>query len=237
MIKLSTTRITAAAVLAALLAVPFAASADRDDHRRSEERHERQERQERYETHRAPGRVDFARFGTRVQRLPEGRVRLSFGVGSYYYFGGNYYRWVNPGYYVVVRAPLGLRVGFLPPGYVAFTLGPRRYFYANSTYYLWDPAVREYVVVPEPEGAGAALGSEAPQSSEGAAPAENGELYAYPEKGQSDEQTKRDRYECHLWASDQAGYDPTYPDQNTAKRDDYRRAMTACLVGRGYTVR
>ncbi len=237
MIKISK-RVTAGAVLAALLAVPFAASADhrddRNDRHRAEERHERQER---YETRRRVSRADFAPFGARVQRLPEGHVHLSFGFGSYYYFGGNYYRWANPGYYVVVRAPIGARVGFLPPGYVAFTIGPRRYFYANSSYYLWDPAIREYVVVPEPAGAATAIGSQNGQTEESSASADAGELYAYPDKGQSEAQAKRDRYECHLWASDQSGYDPTYPDQQTAKRDDYRRAMTACLVGRGYTVR
>ena len=35
------------------------------------------------------------------------------------------------------------------------------------------------------------------------------ELYIYPNKGQSQEQQSRDRYECHLWAVQQTGYDPT----------------------------
>ena len=35
------------------------------------------------------------------------------------------------------------------------------------------------------------------------------ELYIYPNKGQSQEQQSRDRYECHLWAVQQSGYDPT----------------------------
>jgi hypothetical protein len=37
------------------------------------------------------------------------------------------------------------------------------------------------------------------------------EIYAYPTKGQSAEQQKQDRYECHVWASEQSGYDPTKP--------------------------
>jgi YMGG-like Gly-zipper len=36
-----------------------------------------------------------------------------------------------------------------------------------------------------------------------------GELYIYPNKGQSQEQQSRDRYECHVWAVQQTGYDPT----------------------------
>lgn len=35
------------------------------------------------------------------------------------------------------------------------------------------------------------------------------ELYIYPNKGQSQEQQSRDRSECHLWAVQQTGYDPS----------------------------
>jgi hypothetical protein len=35
------------------------------------------------------------------------------------------------------------------------------------------------------------------------------QLYIYPNKGQSQEQQSRDRDECHLWAVQQTGYDPT----------------------------
>jgi hypothetical protein len=143
-------------------------------------------------------------------------------------------------------------------------------------------------------------------------------VYFYPTKGQSEEQQKRDRYECYLWAVKQSGFDPgqaqlaphqrievtptappgtdaaagavggaivgsmllprddkgfglifgaltgamlgaasdsarqqqaaqaqQYYDTKEAQRyarverqaRDYQRAMTACLVGRGYTVR
>lgn len=39
--------------------------------------------------------------------------------------------------------------------------------------------------------------------------ADQGDLYVYPAKGQSVDQTERDRYDCYLWARDQAGYDPS----------------------------
>lgn len=42
-----------------------------------------------------------------------------------------------------------------------------------------------------------------------AGPVLAGELYIYPNKGQSQEQQSRDRSECHLWAVQQTGYDPT----------------------------
>jgi hypothetical protein len=35
------------------------------------------------------------------------------------------------------------------------------------------------------------------------------DLYIYPNKGHSPEQQSRDRYDCHLWAVQQTGFDPT----------------------------
>jgi hypothetical protein len=37
------------------------------------------------------------------------------------------------------------------------------------------------------------------------------EMFIYPTKGQSPEQQNRDRYECHTWAVQQTGFDPTKP--------------------------
>lgn len=145
-------------------------------------------------------------------------------------------------------------------------------------------------------------------------PVQPTQLYIYPGRGQSPEQTERDRYECHNWAVQQAGFDPSqaglpanervlvtpanppgaatafgavagailgavvagprnagggaivgaiaggavgassdvnaqaaaaqeqaHYDRQAANRQmaaaNYRRAMTACLDGRGYTVR
>lgn len=35
------------------------------------------------------------------------------------------------------------------------------------------------------------------------------ELFIYPNDGQSAEQQQKDRYECHVWAAEQTGFDPT----------------------------
>jgi hypothetical protein len=35
--------------------------------------------------------------------------------------------------------------------------------------------------------------------------------YIYPSQGQSQEQQNRDKYECHSWAVQQTGFDPTAP--------------------------
>jgi hypothetical protein len=35
------------------------------------------------------------------------------------------------------------------------------------------------------------------------------QLYIYPERGQSPQQQQQDRYQCHTWAVQQTGFDPT----------------------------
>jgi opacity protein-like surface antigen len=61
--------------------------------------------------------------------------------------------------------------------------------------------------------------------------------------GQDEKQQWADRYDCHKWAKDQSGFDPTLrapPGMSDpeigAHREQYRRAFTACLEGRGYAV-
>jgi hypothetical protein len=41
------------------------------------------------------------------------------------------------------------------------------------------------------------------------AAAESTLVYVYPDKGQTDAQSDRDRYECHLWAVRETGFDPS----------------------------
>jgi len=43
-------------------------------------------------------------------------------------------------------------------------------------------------------------------------------LYVYPSNGQTPEQTDRDRYECHVWAVQQTGVDPSVPNGNPYAR-------------------
>jgi hypothetical protein len=68
-------------------------------------------------------------------------------------------------------------------------------------------------------------------------------FFVYPRKGQSEEQQAKDRYECHIWAVGQMGWDPTRPTnvlpeaQMNQKSADYKRAMGACLDAREYTVK
>jgi hypothetical protein len=43
-------------------------------------------------------------------------------------------------------------------------------------------------------------------------------VFVYPAHGQSPDQTERDRYECHTWAVQQTGVDPSRADANAYER-------------------
>lgn len=178
----------------------------------------------------APHRaVQYPRVGREVRALPQGYRTVRVNRQSYRYYNGSFYRPGRDGVFVVVRAPIGARVTALPPGYISFGIGTRRYFYANFTYYLWDQDRSEYIVVEEPDGAETAIVVASETTS--------GEIFVYPNEGQDDELRDRDRYECYLWASGQTGYDPGAGEPDVDNAADYRRAISACLEGRGYTVK
>jgi hypothetical protein len=92
-----------------------------------------------------------------------------------------------------------------------------------------------YEVVDPPAGAD--------QPAEAAPKMAADDFFLYPENGQTAEQQSVDRYECHTWSKTQTGFDPTQPGgavtvaQNAGKPEQYRRAMTACLEARGYSVK
>ncbi len=194
-----------------------------DDRRRYyEARHEDYRRERR--TYRPPV---FHPHGHRIDSLPAIHLSLVLGSLTFFYSDGMYFRHHDHGY-VVVAAPIGARVAYLPAGYISFYIGPSRYFFVNTAYYWWDPFYYEYVVVEKPAGAARAM----KRGEDG-----SDELYVYPAQGQSDEQRRQDRFECHEWAVDETGFDPTLANPNSPGRADYRRALIACLEGRGYTVK
>lgn len=173
----------------------------------------------------------YPQRGAAFGALPRGGNRVPYRGDDYYFRGGAWYRPWGPRF-VVVAPPIGIGIGFLPPYYSTVWFGGVPYYYADDTYYVWRPDRREYVVTTPPPDA-------APAST---APPTSTELYAYPKNGQNQEQQATDRYECHRWASDKSGFDPTQPlggvssaDADT-KRAAYQRAQRACLEGRGYSV-
>jgi len=104
-------------------------------------------------------------------------------------------------------------------------IGSALYFVAAGTYYMWNADRNQYIVVQPPP-----VATTAPVSSY--------DVIAYPSRGQTPDQQARDRYECHSWAVSQSGFDPstaTSPPASSAV-DYYRRALGACLSGRGYNI-
>jgi hypothetical protein len=70
--------------------------------------------------------------------------------------------------------------------------------------------------------------------SAGIVEAQGSSLYVYPLKKQSSEQQNKDRYECHSWAVQQTGYDPSraYPDNpNYLDPQPYRPTQPHVLKG------
>lgn len=165
--------------------------------------------------------------GHYVVAVPRGHYSVYHGGVRYRYYGG---AWYCPygSRFVIVAPPFGLIVPFLPLYYTTLWIGGIPYYYANEVYYTQTTG--GYMVVEPPKG-------EVVQS-----PLEE-KLFIYPRKGQSEKQQSDDRYECHRWAVDQTHFDPTQhpgsaPEtQQSQKYADYRRAMSACLDARGYTVK
>src|ERR1700720_3833224 len=75
----------------------------------------------------------------------------------------------------------------------------------------------------------------------GAQSAAREEVHVEPKNGQTQEQQWSDRYACDAWSKSQIGIDSAQraagASENPLRRDQYRRAMTACLEARGYSVR
>lgn len=175
-------------------------------------------------------RHEDTRRGVVVRTLPPRHRTYVHGGYHYHYHDGYWYRPMGDRF-VVVLPPVGIVVPALPYGYVTFTFGSHVYYRYAGVYYA--PHEYGYVVVdPPPEAEDSRVARIA-----------RDELFIYPRAGQSEKTQAADRYECHEWASGQTGYDPTLshggvPEAEAADaRADYLRAMTACLEGRGYTVR
>ena len=166
-----------------------------------------------------------------VRELPGRPLVVERGGGRFFYSGGVWYAPRGPRF-VVVGAPIGIFVPVLPPFYTTLWVGGLPYYYANDTYYVWHDAQSGYEVVDPPSEQG--VSTQAPPSDD---------LFIYPQNGQPEDQQANDKYECHKWASEQTGFDPTQsaggvpPEQAGGKRADYQRAMRACLEGRGYSAR
>jgi hypothetical protein len=85
--------------------------------------------------------------------------------------------------------------------------------------------------------------SERGQAPLSASQGSGGQMFIYPRQGQSEKQKAEDFEACHGWAVGQTDFDPSKPPagrpdaQTIPKNSDYLRAISACLDGRGYTLR
>ena len=133
----------------------------------------------------------------------------------YGYFNGVWYQPYGAAY-VVARPPVGIVVAGLPAFATAVTIGGVGYLYANGVYYR-DRGDSSYEVVPSPEVV---------STANHGGPART---FVYPKLGQSAEKQASDEYECHRWAVDQTGFDPSAAaaGQGTGpmQRSDYMRAL------------
>ena len=178
--------------------------------------------------------------GVVVGAVPRGAERVRFGHERYWYHGGVWYRAEGTGF-VVFAPPVGVVVSVLPPFYTTVTFGGQPYYYANDTYYVFNDSARGFQVVEPPSGSDAGAGAAPPAAAPVGGGADN--LFVYPKNGQSAERQSTDRFECHRWAVEQTGFDPTRdgggvaPADMNQKRAGYARATAACLEARGYTVR
>ena len=165
--------------------------------------------------------------GWRVSGPPAHVAWVPWGGVRYGYYGGVWYAPYGSAY-VVARPPYGVVIAGLPAFATVVTLGGLSYWYANGVYYR-EYAGGGYEVVPSPIMA-------VPDGSGSVA-----RTYIYPKLGQSAEKQASDEYECHRWAVNQTGFDPTAAatgqGTGSTQRSDYARAQGACLEGRGYTVR
>jgi len=175
--------------------------------------------------------------GVYIDVLPPRAVVAVHGGVRFYFSGGVWYR-PEAARFVVVAPPFGVVVPALPPYYTTVYVRGAPYYYANDVYYV--PSGSGYMVVdPPPANAVVEQPPAPPSAPPPAQSASADQVFIYPRQNQSPEQQASDRYACHQWAVSQTGADPTSNAGGISpqKHADYQRALSACLDGRGYTVR
>jgi hypothetical protein len=182
--------------------------------------------------------------GHEFRALPAAPFVAMYGGRRFYFSTGIWYRPYGSGF-VVAAPPFGVVIPVLPPYYTQVWVGGSPYYYSNNVYYAQRP--EGYVVVEPPRGtvvvappppangvtelgpAGVAPPTAvAPVTGATVAQGNAGSIFVYPRQGQSIEQQRKDRADCDAWAASQA---------SPANAPDYQRALSACMDGRGYTVK
>ena len=168
-------------------------------------------------------------IGVSIGFLPPAPRLVVYGHDHFYFASGVWYRPYGPRF-VVVAPPVGIVIPFLPTYYDTRVIRGETYYIADGAWYHATPTGDGYIASAPPSDA-----------ADTAPPADKS--FIYPRNGQSQKQQDQDRYECHDWAVNQSGFDPTQAyggvsaDQVNSKGADYQRALSACMDGRGYTVK
>lgn len=179
------------------------------------------------------GRHEYRHHVRRHPPQPRSYVRIWLGDGLALYWGDGF---VGPYRHdhLIVAPGIGTRVRHVPAGYVSFVIEARRYFYVGGTYYVRDGRHRDYMVVPKPKGADAAM-------RDGRAEREDRFADSAFDRDDgvrewNDAVREWDRNACDAWAASEAGGAERAAPGSAARRA-YLRAVEACLAGRGYEVR
>ena len=90
----------------------------------------------------------------------------------------------------------------LPHGFNVVWIANQKYYHHDQVYY--KRINDAYVVVDNPNTTST-----------------NNPMYVYPAAGQTADQQRQDRYECHVWASDQTGFDPSNLNNTTTTETVY----------------
>lgn len=174
-------------------------------------------------------RPDFAWF---LPVLPPYCVTYWWGGVPYYYYNEAYYTWdPGDGGYVATEPP-PISDDADADGAAAYPEPPPPTDGSYGVTYGSPDANAPDTTAPSPPAYnGAAPPYDGPPPAYNGAPGAAGDnLYAYPSNGQSPEQQAQDQRECAQWAQSQS------PASANGGSMDYKRALTACLSGRGYSV-
>ncbi|WP_146076101.1 DUF6515 family protein [Caldimonas caldifontis] len=166
------------------------------------------------------------RPGYTVYHRPPASYHTVYLGSPYWFYQGAWYS-QRGNAYVVVRPPVGLYMTSLPYYHRVVYVGPSVYYVAHDVYYAPVATGGYQVVEPPAEAASAAFDYP----------------IAYPARNQSAQQQADDQFQCHEWAVQLSQFDPTLlgsgqpMNDSPTLRDNYVRAWSACMEGRGYSVR
>jgi hypothetical protein len=163
-----------------------------------------------------------------------GHGGFGFRHGGWEGFGFGRFGYDSLGFYDLGFLGYGLFFDALPLYTSTYWWGGVPYYYANDNFYQWNEAAGQYESVRAPQNLVSQVTTTRALG--------NGTLFAYPKNGQTTAQQTTDRIECERWATSQTGSNSSSALSTAtvrapgARRQDYLRAESACLEGRGYSV-